>query len=126
MSWLVLIFALECGLIPTDNFVMYQVPIERVYDQAFYIQMEAEVELFDLLFIGGTVRTYVWKKQEGISFWPWRDGYLFKVGLRKGPFELGFRHYCTHPVIPYRYPIQMNWEGAYEEIYFRVEGQLKR
>ena len=124
MSWLVFIFALEAGLIPSDHFVMYEIPTEYVYSQSFYLQMDVEAELFDLFFIGGSIRSYVWKSREGPSFWPFRDGYLFKVGLRKKPFELGFRHYCTHPVIPSQYPAQMNWEGAHEEIYFRIGGRL--
>ena len=124
MSWLLFIFALEIGIIPSGTFMMYEMPAEIVHDQSAYIQMEAELLFFDLLFVGGSIRTYVWKDEEGISFWPWRDGYLFNAGIRYKFVELGFRHYCTHPVIPYAYPVQMNWEGAYEEIYLRFEGKL--
>jgi len=124
MNWLLFIFALEAGIIPTDIFVIYQVSHEEIHDQSIYIQFEAEIELFKILFVGGSIRTYAWKEIENISFWPWRDGYLFNAGLRYKILELGFRHYCTHPIIPYQYPAQMNWEGAYEEIYLRVEGKI--
>jgi len=125
MNWLFFIFALEAGFFPNASFVMYEMPVEEVFDLGMYVQIEAEVLFFDLFFVGGSIRTYVWKKEEGISFWPWRDGFMFNAGLRYKILELGFRHYCTHPVIPYQYPAQMNWEGAYEEIYFRIEGRIQ-
>jgi len=123
MDWIVFLFALELGIVPTSGFVMYDTPSETVFEQAGYVQLETRIELFKYLFLGGSIRTYVWKDREGVSFWPWRDGYMFNAGLRYKQMELGFRHYCTHPVIPYRYPAKMNWEGAYEEVYFRIESK---
>jgi hypothetical protein len=123
MNWLVFLYALEIGLLPNNSFVMYQKPADEVFDQAFYIQFESEIEMFRFLFLGGSIRTYLWKDKKGISFWPSRDGYQFNVGFRYKFLEVGFRHYCTHPVIPYRYPIQMNWEGSYQEIYLRLSNK---
>ncbi|MHA1302130.1 MAG: hypothetical protein ACTSPI_00310 [Candidatus Heimdallarchaeaceae archaeon] len=125
MNWLIFAFALELGIIPIDEFVMYNPSIEIVFDQSLYVEIEGEALLFDLLFIGGSIRTYIWKNKEGISFWPWRDGFLFNAGIKYKYVELGFKHYCTHPIIPYIYPVQMNWEGAYQEFYLRFEGKIK-
>lgn len=123
MEIFTLLFLLEIGIIPRENFVIYETP-EYVFDQAVYIQMECELEITPYFFLGGSIRTYAWKEKEGISFWPWRDGYMFNAGLRYKIFEFGFRHYCTHPIIPYQYPARLNWEGAYEEIYFKIGGRV--
>ena len=117
-------FCLELGFIPNSTFVMYETPSTILYkDQYGYIDFEAEIILGDLFFIGGSIKTYIWR-YGNFEFWPEKNGFLFETGFRYKLFELGFRHYCAHPVVPYQYQIKMNWEGAYQEVYLRIEGRL--
>ena len=124
MSWLVFIFALEIGWLPIDSLKMYEQPMSYQSGQSGYIQFESEIELFKHVFVGGSIRTYISKNKNSYDFWPTRDGYMFYTGLRYDILEIGFRHYCTHPVVPWDYQFNPIWEGAYEEIYFRISGKI--
>jgi hypothetical protein len=123
MKWLTLAFALELGILPMSSWVMYDPPATVQEQPEFYQQFEARAILWDHLFLGGDVRIYDWMAKEEISFWPSRGAFTLNAGVAFGDIELGFRHYCTHPIVPYM-PIQTGkakWEGAYEEIYLRLE-----
>lgn len=123
MNWLALFFALELGWMPAGDFIMYTVPPE-IYSVrcSAYTELYVEAELFGIGFIGGGIRTSIWYNGEGYTFWPNRATYEFRAGARWGPLEIGWRHFCMHPVIPmfeYVHPDAI-WEGAYEELYLRV------
>ncbi len=91
-----------------------------------YAELEAEVVLFNMLFAGGGVRTSVWQLEDtGYALWPHKAVYQFNAGLRIGVVEMGWRHYCMHPVIPYfklAKPLPI-WEGAYDEVYLRISNK---
>ena len=122
MTWLAFMFALELGYNPMGMTEAYQV--NRV-DMAgdFYAQMQGEIVAWDLVFIGGDVRTYAKKWLSSVSFFPNTVEYAVGVGVRYSIFELGFRHICIHPVtpLPYHMSGKVIWEAAYEEIYLRIE-----
>lgn len=123
MTWLVLAAALEVGWMPMCDFLMHDPPAYVVTTDAFYVDMEARATAWGFLFVGGEVKTFMWKSTPGYDFSPERMLYQFNAGLTWGPLELGFRHYCTHPIMPYlwSWPGQAKWEGAYEELYLRVD-----
>jgi hypothetical protein len=129
MQWIALFFVLELGWMPQGEFVMYR---SWVLDEFFpvkytaYTDLEAEVVFFEHVFMGGGVKTSVWKLDEdGWTFFPHKAVYRFSVGARVGIFEFGFRHFCIHPVTPFFDWLepQALWEGAYEEIYVRVSNR---
>ncbi len=96
----------------------------------FYIDLNAEVVLFDTFFIGGNMRNDFYNKSDSLYFSPQTMRFKFFTGLRfKKIFEIGFNHFCFHPVIPYfglhANPI-VKWEGAYEEIYIKISGSTKK
>ena len=67
------------------------------------------------------------EKQRKIYFNPEQMAYLFGFGWRRDNFEIGFRHYCTHPIIAYmpQYDdIDLFWEGSYEEVFIRFSGDV--
>jgi len=125
MSWLVFIFALEAGFLPNYGFVMYQAPEAVVAEHSLYVDMEASVEIHGF-YVGGGMRCYMWKTIGDIEFYPYQMTYRFDAGWRNEWLNIGFRHYCQHPVMPWM-PFQrpdQNWEGAYEELCFRVRGRI--
>jgi hypothetical protein len=127
MNWLILFFALECGLLPNTNAAMYQPdPRVAVEDLGFYALLEATVEAYGF-YVGGEMRCFFWKEQRRLSFWPERMQYGFKAGWRCEHVEFGFRHYCVHPVLPYLALTgapKQEWELAYEEFFVRVSGKI--
>jgi len=127
MSWLALVAFLELAYLPMGDCVMYEAPNVVYARGGLAVTMDAEVVAFDHVFIGGNIMTAMWADDpdysEGqLGFWPERMGYQFRAGVRFDPVEIGFRHYCTHPVVPWMpwMPQQIVWEGGYEEVYLRI------
>ena len=128
MNWLALIFSLELGLAPQVGVLQYE-PWQWDHKawQIGYTELQAEVELFNLLFAGGGVRTYI-TPAGGLNFSPNSTIYDFRAGLRRGPVEIGWRHRCFHPTIAYLPVLDINvtgLEGGYDEIYFRIQARSK-
>jgi len=127
MNWLIFLFALELGWLPQGNFAMYNVSdrFMKVYPVKYtaYVDMEAEVVMFNTLFAGGSVRTSVWQfDSDSWTYFPHKAVYGFFAGVKTRKVEVGFRHYCIHPVIPFFGCVEPKpiWEGSYEEVYIRV------
>jgi hypothetical protein len=130
MTWLALFFILELGFLPDGYIETYE--MTNIADSVeltgeFYVDMNAKVTLFDLFFIGGGTKCYMWKYNVGYTFCPNTAGYSFIAGVNLGILEAGYRHYCYHPVMPWSYYRRsaMKWEGAYSEIYVRLEGSFR-
>lgn len=125
MSWLALFFALEVGFLPMGFIGTYfkETPIGVDLQGSGYVDIDLEFALFQYAFIGGGVKTYIYRYSNSRYFSPATVEYDFRAGLRFEPLELGFRHYCAHPVVPWVYfrEISPQWEGGYEELYLRLE-----
>lgn len=124
---LALAFALELGVVPTSEWIMHET--DYTYnDTAMYVMMDAEVEITDYLFVGGSIRTEMMKNSFDQTFAPISDQYIFRAGARIGILEIGYRHLCTHPVFAYVYQQeerpQVNYEGNYDEFYLRISGRF--
>lgn len=126
MTWLAFVFALELGLLPNYGFVMYQPDPEYVIDQhALYTDLEASVEAGGF-YLGGAMRCYFWAHRNDYGFSPFQMTYRFDAGWRNDRLNIGFRHYCMHPVVPWSSHMpEKNWEGAYEELFIRLEGKIR-
>jgi len=127
MNWIALFFALELGIAPNIGVLQYEpaAAVESEWEIG-YTQLEAEVLLFDLLFAGGGVRTYI-TPGNSWTLAPNTTVYDFRAGLRRGPVELGWRHRCFHPTLPYL-PLRdqqiTGLEGSFDEIYLRLSGRV--
>ncbi len=125
MNWIALLFALEIGMMPSGYIESYDrmPPTEYELTGAYYVDMQADVLLYDLFFIGGRTKIYMKKRTDTISFSPDTAEFAFNAGIRAGILEIGFRHYCMHPIVPWLYQSggTLKWEGSYEEIYVRLE-----
>jgi hypothetical protein len=122
MSWIVLAFALEVGWMPQGDFLMHEPTSIVTLQGMFYVDLDARITLWGSTFVGGEVKTIMWKG-ERYSFSPERMLYQFNAGIKLDPLELGWRHYCTHPMWTYlqSWKGTARWEGAYEEVYLRLE-----
>lgn len=130
MNWIALAFALELGWMPNGDFLMYDPPSFVSVAGSYYTELEMRATAFGFLFVGGSVKSFVWLYEGEYTFAPERELYEFEAGLTRGPLEVGFRHYCTHPMWPYLWAYQhgdagygqaARYEGAYEELYLRLE-----
>ena len=127
MNWLLFMFMLEVGFLPQGDLVMYDsMALDRIYPVRNYGYTELQVELqaFGLVFVGGGVKTMIFNHpDQGMSFFPYGANYNVNAGLRFRGIEVGWRHYCIHPVMPWVGLVrdyEPVWEGWYEEVYFRI------
>ena len=128
-------YAMEFGYQPVGTVVMYKQPSWRTPDFAhfsgsFYTDLEIMVGIAGIntlgFYVGGGVRTEMWGLNNELSFWPHLSNYRFLASFRYGPIEIGFRHFCIHPVVPMLaliQPVEQIWEGAYEEVFIRVSNK---
>jgi hypothetical protein len=128
MNWIVLAFALQFGFSPETWAIMYSPPrgLNTIEQQQFYVAMDAEVRLWDFLYVGGSLGVPMWKSGEGYTFWPSELQSVTRAGVRFGPVEVGWSHLCSHPVVP-GLPLwepQVLWEGGYDEFHVKVSGQI--
>lgn len=128
MNWLVFFFALELGIVPQAGVLIYK-PEESFarIDGAIYTELEAKVLIFNTLFVGGGVRTYI-TPGNSYAFSPNTTVYDFNTGLRfKDIVEIGWRHRCFHPTFSYMSGFEQElegMEGSYDEIYLRIKGKI--
>ena len=125
MNWLALFFAIELGFAPIyKNLNVTPLNAELdITENIGYVLFDAEVVMWDILFIGGATKTYVQTKDTLTSFHPFENDYLFNAGFRFGELEIGFRHFCLHPSRPFEivYDYGQSTDASYEEFYIRVE-----
>jgi hypothetical protein len=126
MTWLALAFALEIGTLPSGGFVLYEAPDFINAKGSYYIDFQAEIVAWDLLYISGGIKTYIWDQGGEWTFWPHSTLYNVGAGLRLGLLTVGWRHFCAHPVTPYSilYDPQLQGEGSWDEIFVRMEGKI--
>ena len=127
LTWLILI---ELGIVPHSGFLIYDPPERVIKDVAFYLDMDAELGI-GLFFIGGGLKTYSWKENSGVRFWPYLTEYRARAGIKfdimkEVELTAGARTACFHPVIPYLYQEneKPKWEGAYSELFVRFKVEL--
>ena len=98
---IILMFFLELGYLPTITATEYDhVKYYADTRHGYYVELGIDAE-WRGLFIGGSAIIDMFKKKEGIQFWPISLCSEFGLGYRRGIFEAGYRHMCTHPVVPY-------------------------
>jgi len=127
MNWLMFLFALELGWLPSGSFVMYERGPESVYmGGSFFTDLEAGFLLFNHFYIGGGIKTIMFRSAKGLIFDPQAVDYKFEYGLRFGIVDIFFRHHCIHPIMTYMYwyNAELIWEGWYNEIGIRIEGKI--
>ncbi len=127
MNWLILVYFIELGYSPFYQSLNVMEESSRINaENIYYITLDAEIVILDHSFIGGAVKTYFQDQIDSKSYYPFEADYLFKAGLRYKNIEVGFRHFCLHPVRPYEmyYQPQDSTDGAYEEFYIRISSEF--
>ena len=124
MNWLVLAFVLEAGLMPVAEIWNVEPPANAREDRGRYTLLDAEVEVAQYLFVGGHVTTYMWAQDDSWTQSPLRADYGFRAGVRFRGLELGWKHFCSHPVAPnWNLIRELPYEASYDQIYIRVSGR---
>lgn len=112
----------EMGIIPAGHLRMYDFT-RRVYKElSFYGDFTFKVNMFnDHLYYGVGTKIYMWKIRESKTFKPDSVNFLFFAGFRFNEnVEIGFRHYCDHPIKAWDNGSNTFLERWYEEIYIKL------
>ena len=124
---LILSLILETGWLPTGKIYTYQ-PFDYyiIPEMTFYGEATFRAELYGV-FIDVSARNVIIKSIDSYGFMPNEASYVFRAGWQGGPLELGFRHYCIHPIATNfgRSMGELNFEGGYEEVYARLKLEWK-
>lgn len=125
MNWLILLYFLELGYSPFYQSVnVLPDRYESIRNEnVYYIDFDAEVLMFNHFFIGGSSKTFIQPDNEGYSFYPIQNDYLFKTGFRYKNIQVGFNHFCTHPGRSAGIISRGTAYGGYEEFYIRISNK---
>ena len=118
-------YNLTLAFMPLNDYVLYHQDslwAEYISRDPNYYYVSIDVEIAtpkDMFFVGGSFKTVFAPRKKDISNVVLRNVSLFNTGFRFNRFEIGFKHYCTHPVAFYIDNMGNDYSihGAYEEIY---------
>ena len=119
LSFITLVYFLEFGFSPLDQ---YALGPERVdIENSFYTEMDADVIVADVFFIGGNIQVnYTKSVNGGYTFAPFLSDYTFRAGVLLGPVTVGFEHICIHRVESSNRELPYNG-GSRNRFFVRVE-----
>lgn len=128
MSWLIVLFAIEAGMVPNNAWWLYQEhEVFESDEPGYYTDFEIEAELWGWAFVGGSLRTDM-TTDTFRNYSPHWFTYDFTAGARWEFLEVGWRHRCSHPIQTYvTHPSRLREpviEGAYDEFYLRAQWEL--
>ena len=119
------------GLMPLNDFAMWQV--DAVYAEyisqpkiSYYADYQGEISTpKDVFFIGGWIKCVFQPSAKSKNMVPLREAYNFHAGIRYDRFEIGFKHFCMHPLALHINNKGSDYAiyGAYEEIYIKIESK---
>ena len=89
-------YELEIGYMPLD---VLKTTIFTDNNNSEYIKLSANILLLDLFFIGGSMQNNFYITADSWSGVPYFSNFMFTFGIKKDGFEIGFRHYCQHPIV---------------------------
>ena len=124
MTWLAIVLAFELGLMPGADYVGWdkQGTTYTEIEAQIFTRFEVETIILKTLYIGGSVQMMMDAEADG-DFNPLRLWYGLEAGLRFGPADIFYRHYCSHPQTTYAYSYipEVQFEGSYDELGVRLE-----
>jgi len=133
LNLLIITFILECSYFPSYNvyYGVNQKEYEKVdMENAYDINFSIDICYKNLLFINGGINCFFHKKKKKLDFFPDCDMYRIAAGIRYEFMEIGYEHFCYHPVFPFSSGRDWNdeplinttiLEGGYDKLYLKIE-----
>ncbi len=125
MKWFILYAAMKFSFIPNGDYYHMNMDETIIDRQDYSMTVEMELSFYkDMFFIGGNIFIPMYSNGE-ISFSPTSLGSLFYAGIRYKFIEIGYSHYCEHPINIWQASLPTNYEFAYDEIYIQLNMQIE-
>lgn len=123
---LALFFAIQLGILPLGDVYMYQVYTSAQIENTYYAILKTELR-YRGFYLGGDVKTYMWKFSNHITFTPYQSNYGITTGWRNKHIDIGAEYHCIHPTVPYYffYHPRYKWEAFYLDVFVKIKGEVK-
>lgn len=127
MNFIIITFALKLAFVPMQSNIF---PEDFSFTRSntenyFYTEFNIDIEIKKVFFISGKINVPMFYLTDYFSFYPFALGSLFSTGFKYSIFEVGYSHYCIHPVIPlYFMNHSIQYEGVHDEIYIEIKGHI--
>lgn len=119
---LMFMLSLEIGVIPNGHIKMYESYRDVHTEVSYYGDFNFEARLAKTFFVGVKAKIFLWKVKDGITFNPDAINFTFYTGLKLKNIELGFRHFCDHPIKAWeKFHRSTIFERSYQKIYLKVK-----
>ena len=125
MDILILLFALELSGLAGKH-VQYEPSgfiNEDLYNVSTFLTFSVEALIYKHVFIRGYMKVLMYPLKDTLQFWPTALSSFFTAGVVFNGVEIGWRHICTHPIVPYigKNPIDLYSDQGANELYIRYE-----
>ena len=83
---------------------LYEIPdttIENYIDQDYYLTFGTELFIYEYFYIKGSAKILLQLNNEEMEAWPLALSSYFELGAILNNMKVGWKHFCTHPVIPW-------------------------
>jgi hypothetical protein len=103
MTWLAIVVLLECGIVPTGPIIpgqnegTYYID-GQVLRYPVYLSIGVDATLWGFIFIRGSAVNYGYIQNFRLGVVPYYINYSVSAGIAYNNFEMGFRHFCNHPI----------------------------
>lgn len=124
MNALILIWHLSLGVTPRESFVM-QTKEDTLLESAgnsMYSNLSARFT-FHSFYLSGESKITIIPGSRG--FIPIDGKFSFAAGYKWRMFDIGYSHYCLHPIASYKIDKKVNRYAGGDEIFIKISGTAK-
>lgn len=131
LSLIAILYSLEAGY-SSGGFLLWNYNPEKadlIKSKTLYTNLGVKIKVWSF-YIGGSIETPVQHISNGAfnmgSFNPIKENYSFDAGFKRKWFELGYQHFCTHPMTAYvpNSFIDYKFEGSYDRVFIKIEHEF--
>ena len=104
LSILSIILALELSMADGTS-ELYNLPTDELVHEYFenniYLTFDAQIFIYEYFYVKGSAKILMYAEKEEVLFFPAALSSFFEIGYTMNGFSVGWRHLCTHPIVPY-------------------------
>ena len=118
-----LYYGFTFGYILNDELQIYETPENQ---RLYFNQIDFEIMVNDCFFIQSSLDMSIQEVKLFKKYNPYQFRFDIGLGFRYQFIEIGYHHYCVHPMKTYyirEYP-NINYEGGREQVYIKFHGYI--
>lgn len=122
-------FYIEAGYLPSFNQTEYRsatglgsTKFNSInFDKMLYTEIGGKVYLLKYVYLGGSSICYMYPVYNTINFFPTYMSFQVDAGFTFDKIEIGYKHRCSHPMVPSLYFIEpLSYvDSSYDKVFVR-------